>query len=107
MGIESLLEHILDELKKIHEKLSCKEPKAALKDGKRFLTVKQFTSEHPWPNEGGMRHIIFNQKPFKAQSCFKKVGRRVLVDEEEFFKWLQSYPKFKIQIEEQCRYSNK
>lgn len=107
MSIESLLEQILNELKDINEKLSSKEPKVTIENGKRFLTVRQFVSEHSWPPEGGMRHIIFNQKPFKAEHCFKKVGRRVLVDEEEFFKWIESDPKFRIKIDEVLPYLKK
>ncbi|KJV05171.1 hypothetical protein [Methylocucumis oryzae] len=33
-----------------------------------------------------MRHLIFNQKTNGFASAFKRVGRRVLIDEAEFFR---------------------
>jgi hypothetical protein len=33
-----------------------------------------------------MRHLIFNAKTNGFSSAFKRVGRRVLVDEREFFR---------------------
>jgi hypothetical protein len=66
---------------------------------KKFLTVKDFCEKQPsWPSESALRAIILGAAwgENKFQSAFKRVGRRVLIDEAEF--WLcvdrmQSEPK--------------
>lgn len=44
---------------------------------------------HEWPSQGGLRHMVFNQKTNGFDSAFKRVGRRVLIDEAEFFKCVE------------------
>lgn len=53
----------------------------------RLFTVSQWP--HEWPSKGGLRHMIFNQKTNGFDSAFKRVGRRVLVDEAEFFRCVE------------------
>ena len=56
---------------------------------KQFLTVKDFCEKQSsWPTESALRAIILSAAwgENKFQSAFKRVGRRVLVDEAEF--WL-------------------
>lgn len=57
--------------------------------GRVYLTVKQFCERHEWPSENGMRAYIFKREENGFRSAFLKVGRRVLVDEEEFFRCLE------------------
>ena len=54
----------------------------------QLLTVRQFTQKYPWPTESGIRALIFgaSKNENKFQSAFKRVGRRVLIDQSEF--WL-------------------
>jgi len=35
---------------------------------------------------GGLRHLIFNAETNGFKTAFKRAGRRVLVDEAEFFR---------------------
>lgn len=56
----------------------------------KFLTVKQFKEKHPWPSEGGLRNLIFYAETNGFNAVIRKAGRRVLISEEEFFKWLDS-----------------
>jgi hypothetical protein len=93
LKICSLLEKI-DETLKNNEKYSEPVPREPF-----FLTVKEYTKRHSWPSAGGMRKIIFNKKSFKAEQCFKKIGRRVLIDEKEFKLWIESNPQFNKQID--------
>lgn len=44
---------------------------------------------HPWPPIGGMRWIIFNAAANGFASAFVRVGRRILVDEAEFFRCVE------------------
>jgi len=55
------------------------------KQSKRLIPVPEWNQHHTWPPQGGLRHLIFNEKTNGFASAFKRVGRRVLVDEFEFF----------------------
>lgn len=51
----------------------------------RLITVSDWNQHHSWPPEGGLRHLIFHEKTNGFATAFKRVGRRVLIDEAEFF----------------------
>ncbi|MBL1265727.1 hypothetical protein [Candidatus Methylomicrobium oryzae] len=51
----------------------------------RLIPVPDWKNHHSWPPEGGLRHLIFNKDSNGFSTAFKKVGRRVLIDEAEFF----------------------
>lgn len=51
----------------------------------RLIPVPEWNKHHSWPPIGGLRHLIFNEKVNGFATAFKRVGRRVLVDETEFF----------------------
>jgi len=51
----------------------------------RLIPVPDWNKHHSWPPQGGLRHLIFNKETNGFSSAFKKVGRRVLIDEAEFF----------------------
>lgn len=51
----------------------------------RLIPVPEWNRHHSWPPQGGLRHLIFNQKINGFAPAFKKVGRRILVDENAFF----------------------
>lgn len=51
-----------------------------------LIPVPKWNDYHDWPPQGGMRHLIFNSKTNGFNSAFKRIGRRVLVDEAEFFR---------------------
>lgn len=50
-----------------------------------LIPVTKWNQFHHWPPLGGLRHLIFNAQSNGFASAFKKVGRRVLIDEKEFF----------------------
>ncbi|WP_304896029.1 hypothetical protein [Methylicorpusculum sp.] len=50
----------------------------------RFIPVPEWNKHHAWPPQGGLRHLIFHEKTNGFKSAFKRVGRRVLIDEREF-----------------------
>lgn len=52
---------------------------------KRLIPVTEWNNHHTWPPKGGMRHLIFNAEKNGFAGAFKRVGRRILVDEAEFF----------------------
>lgn len=51
----------------------------------RLIPVPDWNKHHSWPPIGGLRHLIFHEKSNGFASAFKRVGRRVLIDETEFF----------------------
>ena len=51
----------------------------------RLIPVPDWNKHHTWPPVGGLRHLIFNQETNGFKTAFKRVGRRVLIDEAEFF----------------------
>ncbi len=62
--------------------------------GNRLLTVNQFCLEYDWPTNAGLRQIIFDARhgKNKFQNSFKRVGRRILVDEEAFWNSVEMLP---------------
>ena len=57
-----------------------------------YLTVQQFCDIHKAFKIGGVRSIIFNEhKNGLAESgAIVRIGRKVLVDQNKFFDWIQS-----------------
>ncbi len=55
-------------------------------------TVKQFSNKHPAFPIGGLRHRIFHEETngLKNSGAIIRNGRRVLINEEKFFSWLES-----------------
>ncbi|WP_154017770.1 DNA-binding protein [Candidatus Protochlamydia phocaeensis] len=64
----------------------------------KLSTVKHFCSKFSWPSESALRAIILNASTNGFQSAIKRVGRRVLIDEQEFFKCIN-------RIQERTTYS--
>lgn len=55
----------------------------------RLLTIAQFASEHSWPSQGSLRFLIFNERTNGFSSVVRRVGKRVLIDEQKFFQWVE------------------
>ncbi len=65
-----------------------------------LLTVREFSRQHPSFPEGGLRHLIFHSKPRTStrgdlpgnglEPAIVRVGRKILIDEDRFFEWLDS-----------------
>ena len=58
-----------------------------------LLTVHQFCSKHPAFKEGGLRYLIFNAGSNGFEKCIRRIGRKVLLDEEEVFFWVDEQNK--------------
>ena len=57
-----------------------------------LFTVRQFTEKHPFISESGLRYHIFNAKTngLDMAGAIVRLGRRVLIDEQNFFAWIES-----------------
>ena len=57
-----------------------------------YSTVKQFVERHPAFTVGGMRAQIFNETTngLKEAGAIVRIGRKILINEEKFFAYLES-----------------
>jgi len=57
-----------------------------------YLTVPQFSKKHTAFPQGGLRDRIFHEKTngLKKSGAIVRNGRRVLINEEKFFQWLEA-----------------
>ena len=58
------------------------------KNSGRVIPLTQWNEFHPWPPLGGLRHLVFNAGTNGFAKVVKRAGRRVLIDEQAFFEWL-------------------
>lgn len=66
-----------------------------------YMTVRQFATRHPAFSEPSLRSLIFHAVVRKGGdgeipsngfgAVMVRVGKRVLIDEEAFFTWLDSH----------------
>jgi hypothetical protein len=52
-------------------------------------TIKGFCSQVSWPSESAMRSYVYRAPEMGIEGAFVRVGRRVLVDGDKFFKLIQ------------------
>ena len=57
---------------------------------KTLIPVPKWNEHHEWPTQAGLRYYIFYAEFNGFDSVIKRVGRRVLIDEEAFFKWVEN-----------------
>lgn len=58
----------------------------------RLLPIRAWPKYHDWPNESGLRYLIFYEKTNGASAWIRRVGKRVLIDEDAFFEWAKTNP---------------
>lgn len=55
-----------------------------------YLTVKQMAAKHPAFSESSLRYHIFNEEKNGIDKAIKRVGRKILINENSFFEWLEN-----------------
>lgn len=60
---------------------------------KNFLTLKQWLEKYKAIPEGGIRHLIFTNKNDFNQKVVKKLGRKILLDEQAFLEFIDQHTK--------------
>jgi hypothetical protein len=60
----------------------------------RLIPLTDWNEYHPWPPVGGLRHLNFHKNTNGFSPAFKKVGRRVLIDERAFFECCEKNGQF-------------
>lgn len=54
----------------------------------RLYTVKQFVQASHYPNEGGLRALIFNADKNGFNKVIRRINKRVFIDVEAFYQWV-------------------
>ena len=54
----------------------------------RLIPVTDWNQHHAWPPIGGLRHLVFYADTNGFDQVVRRVGRRVLIDEAAFFRWV-------------------
>lgn len=57
---------------------------------KTFLTVNQTAERFPAFTRAGLRHLIFNASTNGFDTCLRRIGRKVLICEEEFYEYVNN-----------------
>ena len=60
---------------------------------KSFLTMKQWLEKYQGIPKGGIRHLIFTNKDNFNNRVVKKLGRKILLDEEAFLDFINEHSK--------------
>jgi hypothetical protein len=55
---------------------------------RKLIPIAQWPDHHAWPSVAGLRWMIFNKDKNGFTKAIVRSGRRVLIDEEKFFEWL-------------------
>lgn len=62
---------------------------------KNYMSVETFCKKYLFIPTGGMRHLIFNRGENGYETAFKFMGRKVLIDVDEFFRIIDETSKLK------------
>ncbi len=56
-----------------------------------YSTVTQFPTKYPAFTKGGLRFQIFNAETngLGASGAIVRMGRKILIDEQKYFAWIQ------------------
>lgn len=55
---------------------------------RRLIPLTEWPKYHSWPPIGGLRHLVFCAKENGFDKVIRRAGRRILIDEQAFFQWL-------------------
>jgi len=55
---------------------------------RRLLSVTQFCEQNPAFSHGGLRWLLFHRQQNGLDRAVVRVGRRVLIDVDKFFTWV-------------------
>lgn len=57
---------------------------------RKLIPVTSWNEHHAWPPQGGLRYLIFNAEKNGFDKVIRRAGRRVLIDEQAFFQWMDA-----------------
>lgn len=56
---------------------------------RKYIPIGSWNDEHKWPSESRLRYLVFNAEKHGFSDVVKRVGKSVLIDEENFFNWVE------------------
>lgn len=59
----------------------------------RYIPVSKWEKYHPWPTVPGLRKYIRNKKKYGFEKVIVEVNKRLLVDENAFYEWVEGFKK--------------
>ena len=68
----------------------------------RLIPLTEWPKHHDWPPLGGLRHLVFHEHTNGFAKCVRRVGRRVLIDENAFFEWVEEQNRSTEDQESSC-----
>ena len=57
---------------------------------RQLHTVRQFCQENPAFTPGSLRWLLFHRQTNGLERAVIKIGRRILIDTDKFFEWLDA-----------------
>jgi hypothetical protein len=90
MSLEDEIKELNKNIKELINMLSGFSKTEIMPIKNKLIPVSSWNKFHEWPKIGGLRHYIFFAKTNGANIWIKRVGRKILIDEEAFFEWVKS-----------------
>ena len=55
---------------------------------RRLIPLTAWPSQHIYPPLEQLRALVFNSKTNGFERCIRRVGKRILIDEAQYFNWV-------------------
>jgi len=55
----------------------------------RLIPITHWNRYHDYPSIAGLRHLTFHEKTNGFDTVVRRIGRRVLINEQAFFAWVE------------------
>lgn len=60
---------------------------------RRLIPLVDWPKYHPYPPIGGLRHLVFFERQNGFHKVVRRIGSRVLIDEQAYFAWVDEQNK--------------
>ncbi len=57
---------------------------------RKLIPLTAWPAHHNYPPLGQLRALVFNAKDNGFERCIRRIGRRILIDEAQFFEWVDA-----------------
>lgn len=62
---------------------------------KNYLTIKQLAEKYKFITVNGIRWAIFNSEQNGFKKCIVRLGRKIVLCEEDFLQWIEEHREVK------------
>ena len=60
----------------------------------RLIPLTKWNDYHDYPTVSSLRHLVFFEEQNGFSQALRRIGKRIYIDELEFFKWVQKNSTF-------------